>query len=107
MLLYLRCRCCCGSDRNAVWNPTIQGKSLEGSAAFFVVAVVVIALISKTSDHWSEDIIGGIAAMIGTVVEFVAVDAVADNCTVPLSIALSMWSLQRWVFPRKAIIFGL
>lgn len=84
-----------------------KGKSLEGSAAFFVVAVIVIALISKTGDHWSEYIIGVIAAMIGTVVEFVAVDAVADNCTVPLSIALSMWSLHRWVFRRIDIIFGL
>ena len=76
-----------------------RGKSFEGSSAFFVVALVVATLSPKIAYVRGEYLIGAAAAAVGTIVELISVDAVDDNFTVPLSIALCMWALYRWTLP--------
>jgi dolichol kinase len=83
-----------------------KGKSLEGSLAFFLVAVIVVAAAPKIAYNWGEYLIGIVAAMIGTFAELITVDLLDDNLTVPLSVALAMWALYRLMFPQMNLQFG-
>ena len=73
-------------------------KSLEGSLAFFVSAVVVILVAPKIDKLPMEYIIGFIAAAIGTVVEALPIK-IDDNITIPLSVGFSLWALYSWFLP--------
>ncbi len=66
------------------------GKTLEGSAAFFLSAVVVIALTPKIEYTSGEYIVGILSAAAGTVVEALPV-RLDDNITVPLSVGAILW----------------
>lgn len=73
-------------------------KSLEGSCAFFVSAVLVIFLTPKIDNLFMEYIIGIIAAAIGTVVEALPVK-IDDNLSIPLAVGFSLWGLYVWLLP--------
>ncbi len=73
-------------------------KSLEGSCAFFVSAVLVIFLTPKIDNLFMEYIIGIIAAAIGTVVEALPIK-IDDNLSIPLAVGFSLWGLYVWLLP--------
>jgi dolichol kinase len=84
---------------------TFRGKSFEGSSAFFLVALAVVMLFPKIANDPREYLIGVVAAAVGTLVELLSTDAVDDNFTVPLSIALTMWALYKWMLPALDMQF--
>jgi dolichol kinase len=73
-------------------------KSLEGSTAFFVSAVLVILAAPKIDQLPMEYIIGLVAAAVGTVVEALPIK-IDDNLTIPLSVGLSLWALYALLLP--------
>lgn len=74
------------------------GKSLEGTFAFFVTAVLVVLATPKVNGLPIEYVIGIIAAAVGALVEasFLHID---DNLTVPISICGTMWGLYALLLP--------
>ena len=73
-------------------------KSLEGSLAFFVSAILVILVAPKIDKLLMEYIIGFIAAAIGTVVEALPIK-IDDNLTIPISVGFSLWALYELFLP--------
>ncbi len=67
------------------------GKSLEGSMAFFLSAVAVIAFTPKVASAPMEYAIGISAAAVGTLVEGLST-GLDDNITVPLSVGAALWA---------------
>jgi len=83
-----------------------RGKSLEGSLAFFLTGVGVIAAMPKIEYLPGEYLIGVVAVAVGTVVEALA-GAVDDNLSVPLSVGLTMWGGYAFLYPLMNLyIFG-
>jgi len=74
-------------------------KSLEGSLAFFISAILVILVAPKIDRLPMEYIIGFIAAAIGTVVEALPI-RIDDNLSVPISVGFSLWVLYTWLLPE-------
>jgi dolichol kinase len=74
------------------------GKSLEGSLAFFVSALLVIFAAPKVQYLPMEYALGMVAAAIGTVVEALSV-RIDDNLSIPISVGLAMWGLYAWLLP--------
>lgn len=74
------------------------GKSLEGTAGFFVSAVAVVLLAPKVEGLTTEYIIGFTAAAVGAVVEALST-RIDDNISVPLTIGLAQWSLYVFLLP--------
>jgi dolichol kinase len=77
-------------------------KSLEGSAAFLLSALVVVAVAPKVASIPAEYLIGGAAAVVGTVVEGAAV-GLDDNLSIPISVGLTMWALYALLLPALDI----
>ncbi len=75
------------------------GKSLEGTTAFFISALVVVAVAPKVLYLPSEYLIGICAAFLGALVEAVSGDLLDDNLSIPLSIGLAMWGLYLFLLP--------
>lgn len=73
-------------------------KSLEGSAAFFLTALLVIAATPKVSTGAGEYFIAAAAAAIGTVIEALSV-GIDDNLSIPISIGAVMWVLYGVFYP--------
>lgn len=73
-------------------------KSREGTAAFFLSAVVVVLLTPKVEYLLAEYIIGGIGALCGAVVEALSI-AVDDNLSIPLTVGAVMWLLYALLLP--------
>ncbi len=73
-------------------------KSLEGSIAFFVSALIVIILAPKVDGLPLEYGIGILAAAVGAVVEAASV-TIDDNISIPISIGAIMWILYWWLLP--------
>ena len=73
-------------------------KSLEGSAAFFLTALIVIAATPKVSAGAGEYAIAIAAAAIGTVIEALSV-GIDDNLSIPISIGAVMWVLYDFFYP--------
>jgi dolichol kinase len=73
-------------------------KSLEGSIAFFVAAVIVILIAPKVDGTIGEYIIGIIAAAIGTIIEALPIK-IDDNISIPLAIGFSLWCLYALFLP--------
>jgi len=73
-------------------------KSLEGTAAFFITAVIVVFITPKMQGLPLEYVIGIIGAAVGAAVESAPL-RVDDNLTVPLSICSVMWGLYALLLP--------
>ena len=74
-------------------------KSLEGSAAFFISAVIVIFFTPKVEHHFMEYVIGIIAAFFGTISESLSFE-VDDNLSIPITIGTVMWILYALLLPQ-------
>ena len=67
-------------------------KSVEGSTAFFLSALIVVSVSPKVSALGAEFVIGAIGAFVGTLIEAASVRLkVDDNFSVPCSIGIVMW----------------
>jgi dolichol kinase len=66
------------------------GKSVEGSGAFFVTALLVIAATPKIGYRPAEYLVGAAAALAGTVVEATA-PGIDDNLSIPLVVGFTLW----------------
>ncbi|MFA6456164.1 MAG: diacylglycerol/polyprenol kinase family protein [Bacteroidota bacterium] len=73
-------------------------KSVEGSLAFFVFALIVIYFTPKAEYAAGEYLIGAVAALVGTVVE-AGSWRIDDNLSIPLSVGIVMWGLYIIVYP--------
>jgi len=73
-------------------------KSVEGSTAFFLFALIVIAFTPKIGGGFMEYLIGAVAALVGTVVE-ASSWKFDDNLSIPLSVGVVMWGLYFLVYP--------
>lgn len=67
------------------------GKSLEGSAAFFVSALLIIFFTPKINYEFNEYLLGTIAAATGTIFEALPWE-IDDNLSIPLSVGAILWS---------------
>ncbi len=76
-----------------------RSKTVEGTTAFFVTAMLVVALTPKIDYLATEYLIGIIAAILGAFVEAVSVDLIDDNLSVPISIGIAMWVLYALLLP--------
>jgi dolichol kinase len=65
-------------------------KSVEGSSAFFVSAILVVALTPKIEYRLEEYLIGALGALVGGVVEASGV-GLDDNLSIPISVGGVMW----------------
>jgi dolichol kinase len=66
------------------------GKSIEGSSAFFLSALIVIFVTPKIGYAFGEYLIGAFAAVVGTVFEALPWN-VDDNISIPLSVGITLW----------------
>ncbi len=73
-------------------------KSLEGSTAFFVTAVLVVLVTPKIAGLPLEYLIGVVGAAVGTAAESAPL-RLDDNLSVPLSICAVMWLLYALLLP--------
>jgi dolichol kinase len=78
----------------------IHDKSLEGSAAFFVSAVIVVFLTPKLAYLPGEYAIGIVAAFVGMLAELYSFDILDDNLAIPLSVGAVMWLLYAALYPE-------
>ena len=75
------------------------GKTLEGSGAFLVTALAVVALSPKLGTSPAEYLIGAAGAATGTVVESLPT-RIDDNLSIPIAIAAVMWVLYALFLPH-------
>jgi dolichol kinase len=73
-------------------------KSLEGSLAFFISAVMVILIAPKVGKLPMEYLIGIAAAAVGTVTEALPLK-IDDNLSIPISVGFSLWILYILLLP--------
>ncbi len=73
-------------------------KTLEGTTAFFLSALVVVALAPKVGTGPGEYLAGAGAALIGALVEASGLP-LDDNLLVPLSVGLSLWAFYLLFLP--------
>jgi dolichol kinase len=73
-------------------------KSLEGSAAFFISALIVVALTPKINYQIGEYLIGAASAIIGTLTEALPADF-DDNLTIPITVGVTLWILYAIFLP--------
>jgi dolichol kinase len=74
-------------------------KSLEGTLAFFVSAVIVCLLTPKIEGSITEYAIAIIAAAVGAIVENISFGWADDNLSIPMSIGFTMWALYALLMP--------
>jgi len=68
------------------------GKTLEGSLAFLVSALLVVLFSPKIEYLPLEYMIGATAALVGAIVESASI-GVDDNLSIPISVGGTMWIL--------------
>ena len=73
-------------------------KSLEGTSAFFLSALVVVAITPKIDYLPGEYIIGSIAALCGAIIEALPVN-IDDNLSIPVGVGAIMWLLYAVFLP--------
>lgn len=73
-------------------------KTLEGSLAFFVSAVVVVFLTPKATYTVGEYFIGIVGGAVGAVVEAISID-IDDNLSIPVAIGFTMWLMYYLFYP--------
>ena len=66
-------------------------KTLEGSTAFFITALIVVAVAPKIGNFAAEYLIGFVAAFLGAIVEAVSNNEIDDNLSIPISVGTAMW----------------
>jgi dolichol kinase len=74
------------------------GKSLEGTFAFFVTAVLVVLVTPKVAGLTTEYLIGIVAAAVGTLTEAAPLH-IDDNLSVPIVICGTLWGLYALLLP--------
>jgi len=77
-------------------------KSAEGTLAFFVTALAVVAIAPKINYLPQEYLIGGASALLGSLVEAISV-GIDDNVSIPFSIGAAMWILYALFLPALDI----
>jgi dolichol kinase len=75
-------------------------KSLEGTLAFFISAIVVVLFTPKIDGLLSEYLIGIAAAFVGAIVENISFGFADDNLSIPISIGAVMWILYLIYLPN-------
>lgn len=75
-------------------------KSLEGTLAFFVSALIVVAVTPKVGNEPMEYVIGAIGAAVAAIVENISFGWADDNLSIPLSIGFTMWGLYLLFYPQ-------
>jgi dolichol kinase len=81
----------------------LMKKSLQGTLAFFISAIVVIIVAPKLGNNLIEYFIGVAAAFIGAIVENISNDLVDDNLSIPLTIGFLMWGLYLILLPDLSL----
>ncbi len=74
-------------------------KSIEGSTAFVISAIIVVLVAPKVSYLPAEYLIGIIGAVVGAVAEILSYNILDDNIAIPLSVGSVMWLLYTWLLP--------
>lgn len=74
-------------------------KSLEGSAAFFISAIIVIFFTPKAENIFMEYVIAIVAAFFGTIAESMSFE-IDDNLSIPITIGTVMWVLYALLLPQ-------
>jgi len=75
-----------------------MSKSLEGASAFFLSALIVVAIAPKVDYLAAEYMIGAVGALIGALVEASAI-GIDDNLSIPLSVGGAMWVMYAVFLP--------
>lgn len=83
-----------------------HSKTIEGTTAFFLTALLVVAVAPKIDYQAAEYLIGTIAAILGTYVEALSGDLIDDNLSIPISISIVMWVLYALLLP-SVNVWGL
>jgi len=78
-------------------------KSLQGTLAFFISAIIVIIFAPKLNNNVIEYFIGFFAAFVGAIVENISNDLVDDNLSIPLTIGFLMWGMYLIFLPDLSI----
>ncbi len=78
-------------------------KSLEGSSAFVVSAVLVVLFTPKVAYLPMEYVIGILAGIVGAIAEILSYNILDDNVAIPLSIGGVMWLLYAWLLPAVTL----
>jgi dolichol kinase len=78
-------------------------KSLEGSCAFLIGAIIVVLCTPKIDYLPMEYLIGMIGGFIGMIAEIVSFNLLDDNVAIPLSIGGTMWLLYWLLLPSVNI----
>lgn len=73
-------------------------KTWEGSAAFFLSAIIVVAIAPKLEYSLGEYLIGIVAGGVGAVIEALSIH-IDDNLSIPFAIGLTMWLLYLLFYP--------
>ena len=77
---------------------TFLRKSLEGTLAFFLSALVVVAVTPKIEHLGTEYVIGAVAAFCGSLIEALPI-AIDDNFSIPVGLGAIMWLLYTLFLP--------
>ncbi len=78
-------------------------KSLQGTLAFFISAMIVIIIAPKLNNQVMEFFIGFCAALVGAIVENISNDLVDDNLSIPLTIGFLMWGMYLIFLPDLSV----
>ncbi len=81
-------------------------KSLEGSTAFFISAVIVVLLAPKVTGSVTEYLIGIAGAFVATFGENLSYGWADDNFVIPLSAGATMWLFYYWLMPNVPLILN-
>ncbi|MCX8051442.1 MAG: dolichol kinase [Chlorobi bacterium] len=83
-------------------------KTLEGTLAFFVAALIVIGVIGSLYRLAAVYyIVAAIAAAVGAIVENISIRLkMDDNISIPLSIGIVMWAVAEWL-PSGEHLLGI
>ena len=79
-------------------------KSLEGTLAFFVSAVIVCMLTPKIEGSIVEYGIAIFAAAVGAIIENISFGWADDNLSIPMSIGFTMWALYALLLPGLNLV---
>ncbi len=78
-------------------------KSLEGSTAFFITAVLVVLCTPKLDYLPAEYLIGVAGGFIGMLAEVASFNIIDDNIAIPVASGAAMWLLYRIALPTLNI----
>lgn len=79
-------------------------KSLEGTLAFLISAIIAVFFTPKIVGSSTEYLIGIIAVTVGAIVENISFGFADDNLSIPLSIGIVMWILYMLLMPDVQLI---